>query len=438
MDSKPASASGAEPVIAPGQEGFFQRPYPVLAILFLIYMCNTMDRNIVAFLAEPIRKDLGLTDTQLGLLTGLAFAFFYTICGVPVGWIADRVGRVLTISVACVVWTVCSMAGALSATFSHLALARVGVAIGEAGGAAPSYALIADKFPPERRGSAIGLLHVGSPVAAFIGVALSAWVANSFGWRAALVAVSLPGLFFAAMLFLLVREPARSASALADKTPTPSVAASFKDFLRHPVLGLCFAFAGLTSCLSHSLISWLPAFMMRVKGMTLLEMSAWYSVVFSVSFALGLWLGGVMGDRFSKRSPLAYAIVPAVSLTIAIPFIILAVQAPDWKVSLLLWSIPLCMAGTFLAPAIAIVQAYAPVRQATVFGSIYLLANNLIGAGLGPLYVGTVSDWFRASHGDNALTYGILALVPVLVVAILGQVLIARAIGRNRGAFAVA
>jgi predicted MFS family arabinose efflux permease len=413
-----------------GLRAAFQRPYPVLAILFLIYMCNTMDRNIIAFLAEPIRKDLGLTDTQLGLLTGLAFAFFYTIFGVPIGWIADRVGRVLTISVACVVWSVCSMMGALSASFAHLAAARVGVAIGEAGGTAPSYALISAKFPPERRGAALGLFHVASPVSAFIGVALSAWVASNFGWRAALIAVSLPGLVAALLLFLLVREPARPEAV--EGQPAPSLPGSFGDFLRHPVLRLCFIFAGLTSCTSHALISWLPSFMMRVKGMTLLEISAWYSVCFSISFGLGLWLGGVMGDRLSRRTPLAYAFVPAISLSIAIPFILMAVQAQSWQLSLALWAVPLCMSGTFLAPAIAVVQAYAPPHQATVFGSIYLLANNLVGAGLGPLYVGTVSDAFKAAHGTGALAYGMLALIPVILCAIGGQLLIARAISRNR------
>ncbi|CAN5282467.1 MFS transporter [soil metagenome] len=424
-----------EPIAERGARAFFQRPYPVLGILFLIYMCNTMDRNIVAFLAEPIRKDLNLNDTQLGMLTGLAFAFFYTICGVPVGWIADRVGRVLTISVACVVWSICSMVGAVSASFAHLAIARVGVAIGEAGGTAPSYALISSKFPPEKRGAALGLFHVGSPVSAFIGVALSAWVAANFGWRMALIAVSLPGLVAAGALFLLVREPKRPEIA-ADAGPAPSLPTSFGDFLRHPVLRLCFLFAGLTSCTSHALISWLPSFMMRVKGMTLMEMSAWYSVCNAVAFGLGLWLGGVMGDRFSRYSPLAYAFVPAVSLAIAMPFVFLAVNATNWTTSLLLWTVPLCMSGTFLAPAIAVVQAYAPVRQATIFGSIYLLANNLVGAGLGPLYVGTISDAFKATHGTGALAFGMLALIPVMALAILGQLLIARAIGQNRGAFA--
>ena len=411
-----------------GLRAYFERPWPMFALLFLIYGCNTMDRNIIAFLAEPIRRDLHLSDTQLGLLTGLAFALFYTIVGVPAGWIADRIGRVLTVSIACVVWSACSMAGALSASFTHLAAARIGVAIGEAGGTAPSYTLISARFPPEKRGNALGLFHVASPLSAFVGIALSSWVAARFGWRSALVAVSVPGLFAAAALYLLVREPERAGPPAETAGSLPG---AFRDFLGHPVLRLCFLFAGLTSCSSHALIAWLPAYLMRVKGMTLGEMSAWYSVCFALSFGAGLWLGGVMGDRFSRITPRAYAFVPAASLAIAIPFVALALAAADWRVSLLLWTVPLCMAGTFLAPAIALVQSYSSPGQATAFGSIYLLANNLVGAGLGPLYVGRISDSLKAAHGDAALGYGLLALIPAMALAIGGQLLIAAAIRRH-------
>jgi len=426
-----------------GLRDWFQQPYAVLAILFAIYMCHAMDRHILALLAEPIRRDLKLSDVQLGLLNGLAFALFYTVFGVPVGWLADLVGRVLTIAVACVTWSVFSMFGALSNSFAQLALARVGVAIGESGGTAPAYALIADKFRPERRGQAYGIYHVGSSVGTFVGAALSGWVASQYGWRMALVAVSLPGLFFALALFLLVREPVRAtgtadaaAAGHADEVPlagqgAPPVWTSFADFLRHPVLRLCFIFAGVTSCMTQSLIAWLPAFLMREKGMTLLEIGAYYSGAFSVCFGTGMWLGGYLSGRLSRHSPKAFAAVPAAGLALAAPFIVAGVYAPGWQLSLVLWLPAILLAGFFLAPAVALIQAYAPARQATVFASIYLLANNLIGGGLGPLYIGGVSDAFKASRGDQSLSYGMLALVPVVLVAVAGQLLILRAIGRT-------
>lgn len=423
-------AQGPAPGAERGLRAVFQRPWPVLGILFLIYMCHAMDRHVLAYLAEPIRKDLGLSDIQLGLLNGLAFAFFYTLLGVPVGYLADRVGRVLTISVACLVWTVCSMFGALSNSFAQLAAARVGVAMGESGGTAPSYALIADKFAPNERGRAYGIFHVGSSVGSFVGAAGSAWVAAHYGWRTALVVVAAPGLVFAAALLLLVREPERRGGVVA-AADTPPIWRSFADFLRHPVLRLCFIFAGLTSCLAHSLIAWLPAYLMRVKGMTLMEVSAYYSLTFAISFGIGMWLGGFASDLIARRTPKAYAYVPAASLAIAIPFMIAAMATADWRISLALWVVPLCLAGTFLAPAVALIQAYAPARQATVFGSIYLLANNMIGAGLGPLYVGAVSDAFKPAHGTGALTYGLWALVPMVAIAVGGQLLIARAMGRH-------
>jgi MFS family permease len=434
-----------------GLRAWFQRPYPVLGILFGIYMCHAMDRHVVALLAEPIRADLRLSDTQLGLLTGLAFALFYTVFGVPVGWLADRVGRVLTIAVACVTWSLFSMLGAFSANFIQLAGTRTGVAIGESGGTAPAYSLIADKFAPDRRGQAYGIYHVGSSFGTFIGAALAGWVAARYGWRAALVAVSLPGLLFAAALFLLVREPARrgsdgaapaphaddaDAASLADEAPVvpqraPPIWTSFRDFLSHPVLRLCFIFAGLTACLTHSLIAWLPAFLMRVKGMTLIQISEYYSITFSVFFGFGMWFGGFLAGRLATNSPKAFAYVPGIGLLVAIPFIFAAIYAPTWQLSLILWMPAVLSAGTFLAPAVALVQAYAPRVQATVFGSIYLLANNLVGNGLGPLYVGAISDAFKPAHGDQALSFGLLALIPVLLLAAAGQFLMVRAIGRT-------
>lgn len=416
-----------------GSPALFQRPYPVLSILFLIYVCNTIDRNAIAFLAEPIRRDLHLGDTQVGVLTGLAFAFFYAIFGIPAGWLADRVGRVLTISIGCLVWSVCSMSGALAGGFASLAIARAGVAIGEAGGTAPSYSLIAQLFPPERRGHAFGLYHTAAPLSAFIGVALSAWVASRFGWRIALVCVSVPGLLAAACLLGLVREPHREGH---EGVEAPSLKRSLADFFRQPVLRLCFVFAGLTSFTSHALIAWLPAYMMRVKGMSLLEISAFYSVSFAASFGLGLWLGGYLSDRLARRTPMAYALVPAASLALAIPFTVAAVLAPAWVASLGLWTVPLCMSGMFLAPAVTIVQRYSAPGQAAVFGAIYLLANNLVGGGLGPLYVGAVSDGLRSSQGTNALSTGLLALIPVMAMAIGGQMLIAREIRRGAERYA--
>lgn len=405
----------------------FDRPYAVLALLFLIYVFNAMDRQIIGILAEPIRKDLGLNDTQLGLLTGLMFALFYTACGIPMGWLADRVGRVLVIACACTLWSVCSMAGAASASFAHLAALRVGVAVGEAGGTAPSYSMIAALFPLAKRAKALALFHLGSPIAVFFGAAVAGWVAATYGWRTALFVVSMPGLLLAPALFLLVREPARPAEA----ATTPLISQSFRDFLGHPVLRLHFLFAGFTAFAMQAQQGWAPAFLMRVKGMSLLDLSRYYSLVSLVAMGGGLLIGGLLTDYLGRRSKRAYALVPAAGLAIAMPLMLAAILADGWRMSLMLFTVPMFCSAFFLPSAVALSQLYAKPRQETVFGSIYLIANNLVAGGLGPLYVGMISDYFTPTHGTGALTFGMLGLLPVMALAIIGQLLIARAIGRE-------
>jgi MFS family permease len=179
----------------------------VLLLLILIYISNNMDRYAIAFLAEPIRHELQFSDTQIGLLTGLIFALFYTLFGVPVGWLADRFGRIRVIVVTCTLWSVCSALGGLAGNFAQLALARIGVGVGDAGGAAPSYSLISAFYGPHERGTAFGLFHLGAPLASLVGAFACAWVAAHYGWRMAIIAVSFPGVLVAVVLFIFVREP---------------------------------------------------------------------------------------------------------------------------------------------------------------------------------------------------------------------------------------
>jgi MFS family permease len=186
-------------------KGIDDRRY-LLTLLIAIYVCNTMDRHILSILAVPITRDLALSDTQFGLLSGLAFALFYTFFGIPAGWLADRFGRIRVLFAAATIWSVFSAVGALATNFWHLALSRGGVGIGEAGGAAPSYSLISSAFPPEKRGNAIGLFHLGPPIATVVSSVVASWIAVHYGWRVALVAVSVPGALLALLLWLTVRR----------------------------------------------------------------------------------------------------------------------------------------------------------------------------------------------------------------------------------------
>ena len=397
--------------VSPGRQRY------VLFILTLIYMFNTMDRNVFSILAEPVRRELHLSDTQLGLLTGLAFALFYTFFGVPVGWIADRVGRVRVIVIACIVWSLCSASGGLATRFSHLALARMGVGIGEAGGAAPSYSLISAYFTPEKRGNALGIFHLASAAGMLVSSVVSAGVAVAYGWRTALVVISLPGVLFALVLLLTVKEPRQMQAAAAQ----PSLATSIKDYFRNPLLRMTAFVGGVSAFCSFGITAWLPTYLMRVKGMSLSEFAMYYGLPYAIFFGLGLWSAGYLADRVGQRSARGYALVPMFALLTTAPLIAVAVALPGWKWSFAGWLVPLMLAQMFLAPMLAIVQNSSPHNQRSTSSALYLFMNNLIGSGLGPLYVGTISDCAKPRFGDASLSVGLLAIIPVALIAAFGQ-----------------
>jgi MFS family permease len=396
----------------------------LLLLLTLIYVCNTIDRQIIAILAEPIRLDLKLSDTQLGLLTGLVFSFFYTLFGVPVGWLADRLGRIRVLVVSCAVWSMFSALGGLATNFTHLALARVGVGVGEAGGAAPSYSLISSAYAPHERGRALGLFHLGSPIASLIGTFACAWIAIHYSWRTAIVVVSLPGIAMALLLYFSVREPPREATQVA----SVSLAAAVRAFMGTRVLWLAGLTAGLSSFTTYAMAAWLPAFLMRVKGMTLAELGIWYALGNSLTFGFGLWFGGYVADRIASRTRRAYALVPCVGLLCAVPFVALALLAPTWQLSLPLWMVATGCVAAFLAPGATLVQNVSPPSHRAVFSAMFLFMNNSIGAGLGPLCVGVISDRFHPVYPDSALALGLAACLPVLLVAAAAQYVLSRQI----------
>ena len=394
-----------------------------MVLLVLIYACNVVDRNIISILAEPIKKSLALSDTQLGLLTGLAFALFYTFFGIPAGWLADRLGRLRVLTLCAVVWSVFSMMGGFAANFGQLAIARMGVGFGEAGGAAPSYSLIAGYYPADKRGNALGLFNLGSPAGTMVGTFACAWIAAHYGWRAALVAVSLPGVVFATLLWATVREPTNAH----DGAPPPPVAlwAAVKTYFADGLLRNLAITAGFSSFTSYAMAAWLPAFLMRVRGMSLHELGAYYGVAYAVTFGLGLWGGGWLADRLISRGRRVYALVPMGGLLLAAPFFIAGLMVGSWQAALPLLCVSVAAIGMFLAPAVTCVQNVSPAASRSVYGALFLFVNNLVGAGLGPVYSGKISDLAKAHHfapfGMAPLGVGLMACLPVLLIAAIMQ-----------------
>lgn len=420
---------------APKKVGVY--PYVVVLILGLVYTFNYLDRQILAILAEPIKAELNLTDTQIGMVSGLMFALFYTVFGIPIAWLADRSHRVGIVAAACMMWSVfCGLCG-LAQNYVHLVLARIGVGIGEAGGASPSMSVISDYFPPHKRGGAIGLFSLGVPLGATIGVAFGAWVAAHYGWRQAFVAVALPGVVLSLLLLFIVREPKRGRydpPAEAQAKPA-SIAECIRTYVRTPTLSLLLLAAGTYSFVFNAFAAWAPALLLRAKGASMADISMWYSLVFGLAMAVGMFGSGFLADRFAQKKPSAYAILPAWALAIGVPFFIAGVMAPSWPVALGLLAIPMAMNMMFVAPGFAICQNVAPANQRATISSILMLVNNLVGMGLGPLFVGALSQYFSNDMDSGAaLTKAMLFVAPFYIPAIGALILVARALDKRHKA----
>lgn len=392
--------------------------YLVLGVLLLVYLLNYLDRQLVSLLAEPIKRDLALTDTQLGMVTGLAFAFFYTTFGVPVAWLADRRRRTSIVALACGLWSLFTAACGLARSFPFLALARTGVGVGEAGGVPPSYSILSDYFPPARRGLAMGLYSLGIPLGTFIGGLFGAWATIHYGWRTAFYLLAIPGLAVALILPLVVREPRRGGLDVAPPVPPAPLGESIALFLRSGALVFVTLGCSLSAIVGYSLQTWSPAFLMRVQGATLGDIGSWYAPLIGVSIAAGIAGSGVLGDRFGRAGAHRYPLVPAIAFVIAFPLYLAALNAQGWKASVLLLAIPQGLTFMYLAPAVAVIQNLVPAERRTTASALLLFVLNLFAVGCGPLYVGAVSDWARPHYGTGSLRIALYALVPFFVLGV--------------------
>ena len=397
-------------------------PWIVAATLAVVYTFNFLDRQFLSVLAEPVRRDLHLSDTQLGLLTGLMFALFYTGFGIPVAALADRTNRVRIIAVAYALWSLFTAACGMATGFGTLALARMGMGIGEAGGSPPSYTLISDYFPPQRRGVALAIYSLGVPMGTLFGAMSGGLIAAAFGWRVAFIALGAAGLLLAPLVLLVVREPPRGRydSAEARAAPASPVQALIA-FSRRPELLFTALSAGLTAFIGYALLNWTPAFLMREKGMSLREVAIWYALVSGLSAAFGSWASGVLVDRLGKARPAAYALVPGIAVLISLPLVLAFIFAPTWPIALACFVVPGILIQSYLAPCLAVVQNAMPPAQRGVAAAFLLFVLNLIGLGGGPVFVGMMSDHFKAQYGVHALKAALVSVSPVFLLAFLSQ-----------------
>jgi len=426
----------AEPQTAEKQNASFYS-YFVAIFLSIVYTLNFLDRQIIATLAPEIQKDLHLTNTQMGNLGGLYFALFYTFLGIPLAWLADRTHRVRIIAFACTAWSAFSMACGLAQTYPMLVAARMGVGVGEAGGSPPSYALLADYFPAQRRSTALAIYSLGVPFGTGLGAAIGVLVVSAYGWRAAFLTVGAPGIVMALLTLILVREPKRgrydvTADGETSHPPSPPLLQSIGGFLANRTLMLTALSSGLSAFVGYGVVLWAPTLLRKSLHMPPGDYALYYSLASAITGAVGTFGSGWLTDRLAVVNKAWYAWLPALAYVISIPFFIGFVIAGTWQLAMIFVVFPFLFNNMYLAPALAVVQnAVAPAKRA-MSGAILLFVLNIIGLGGGPTFVGYVSDHVKTMYGFSPLQIGMLALVPVTFIVILSHLAAAWSISRDR------
>jgi|TARA_B110000967_G_scaffold115094_1_gene117762 predicted MFS family arabinose efflux permease len=383
-----------------------------LSLFLLVYIINFVDRQIFGILIEPIRLEIDLSDTQLGLLGGIAFAIFYTFAGIPIARWADVGVRKNIVALALVIWSVMTMFTSTAKGFGTLLIARVGVGIGEAGCSPPIHSLISDMYPEEERATALSTYALGIPIGAAIGTLLGGWIGEYFGWRMAFMVVGLPGIIVAIVVFFTVREPPRGHSEpdhvqvqkdLVPLADTLRFLWSLRAFRHLSFAGALHAFVG------YGVGLFIPAFFMRVHGFGLAETST-YLFLIGLTGIIGTYLGGYLGDRMGKKDKRWYMGIPGIATIISVPFAVLFYTTGDPMLAIVL-AIPGAILGPmYLGPTFAMTQTLVPPAMRSTASAILLFVLNLIGLGLGPVFAGFLSDILRPGYGEESIRYSLLIL----------------------------
>jgi MFS family permease len=388
-----------------------------LWILLFVYILNFLDRQILNILAEPIKGELGLSDTQLGLLAGPAFAVFYAVLGIPIARYADRTStnRISLISVSLVIWSGMTVICGFAQNIWQMALARVGVGVGEAGCTPAAHSLISDAVAPEKRASAIAFYGMGVPIGTLLGLVIGGVVNDIWGWRVALMLVGVPGMILALMLPLLLREPRRPGWVKGDTVPVgappiPTRKAISEVFTSRAYVMLLVA-ASFAAFLSYGKGLWTLSLFIRSHGMTTTEVGLIGSVTLGIAGVFGTWLGGWAADRFGQINRRHILTLPAVGMAIAAPIQFLGYGAPVWWVAGLLILVPTILNAAYYGPAYACVQGLVRKELRAVAASVMLFGQNLIGLGLGPFVFGALSDWLQPMAGTESVRWVLFGAV---------------------------
>lgn len=396
-----------EPTTTSSTETHFSTSYRNYVLLALtgVYVFNFIDRQILVILQESIKNDLGLSDTQLGLLTGLSFAIFYVTLGIPIARYADKANRRNIIAVALTIWSAMTAISGMAMNFLQLLLARIGVGVGEAGGSPPAHSMISDYFPENKRATALATYSVGIYIGYMLGFLFGGWLDEFFGWRMALMVLGVPGILYAIIFYFTVKEPPRGLSELkksSSEEETTIMQVFRLLFSRKAFVYLAFG-AGLNSFVIYGVGNFTPPFLERLHGLGKGEIGTWLALASGGGGAIGVFCAGYLSDQLSRINKKWYLLLPAICIAVSIPLNLMMLHASPFflviggiMLTKILWS-------SYLGPSIAMTHGLVGLRMRALSSAVLFLVLNFIGMGLGPLFFGALSDYFSDTMGIESI-----------------------------------
>ena len=387
-----------------------------MVVLAVVYMFNFVDRQILSILLPAIRDEFQVGDTVLGLLAGTAFALFYVVLGVPIARLADRVNRRNLIALAVAVWSGMTALSGFAANVWQLALARVGVGIGEAGCSPPAHSMIADYYPPEKRSTAMGFYTLGISAGIMLAYLAGGWVVQNIGWRAAFLIVGVPGLLLALVVRFTVQEPERGASEQrldSGKQPGLMLVARFL-LARSSFLYMSIA-AGLSSFVGYAIVNFVPSFIVRSFGMEVAVLGFWLGLIYGIAGGCGFFMGGYLADHIGRSGHRRALSFIALAVFISVFFYAAVFLSSSALSCLVLLVIPTVTSNFYLAPVLSQTQSLVSLRMRAVASALVLLIINIIGLAMGPPATGFISDVLESGYGPESMRYSLLIVSTVLL-----------------------
>ncbi|MDE1466485.1 spinster family MFS transporter [Aurantiacibacter sp. D1-12] len=392
----------------------------VLVMLLVVYIFNFVDRQILSILAAPIQADLQLDDAEMGLLGGIAFALLYSTMAVPLAALADRTSRSWVIAVSLAAWSGFTALCGLAQNFWHIFLARLGVGIGEAGGVAPSYALIGDYFPSERRATALSVYSLGIPIGSGLGVLMGGYIAATVDWRTAFFTVGLAGIVIVPIFKLLVRDKAKP-EAVPDTPMDAHAQPTLKETAAVLARKRSFWFlsfgAAMSSMLGYGIAFWLPSLLIRSFGFDLVQASQFFGALLLIGGVTGVMAGGLLADRLGGRDRAFYSWLPGVGFFLGAPLFAAGISSDNAQLAFILFLLPQALSYIWLGPVLSAIQHLVVPAARSTASALFLLINNLIGLGGGIYALGALSDFLTPFYAEEALRYSMLYALGLYAVA---------------------